>query len=95
MGTSLPINTGAEASGLPATITNRHILGATTPRAANNTTFKTYGKCSLTIILGIIRSIYRVFIIAVPVAIQGSDFIKHLNLLVDVMRLQLVDAAKI
>ena len=58
----------------------------------NDTPISTYGKRSLTLNLGLRRSLPWIFIIAdVQKPILGADFLRHLELLVDVNRKQLVD----
>ena len=62
--------------------------------AVNNTPIATYGKRSLTINLGLRRSLPWIFIIAdVQKAILGADFLRHFGLLVDMKQHQLVDTA--
>ncbi|VDP79724.1 unnamed protein product [Echinostoma caproni] len=59
---------------------------------ANCTTIKTYGERSLTLNLGIRRSLPWVFIIAdLPQSIIGIDFLRHFNLMVDPVGHKLID----
>ncbi len=58
----------------------------------NDTPISTYGKRSLTLNLGLRRSLPWIFIIAdVQKPILGADFLRHFELLVDVNRKQLID----
>ena len=60
--------------------------------AVNDTPIRTYGKRSLTLNLGLRRSLPWIFIIAdVQKPILGADFLRHFGLLVDVQKRQLVD----
>ena len=60
--------------------------------AVNDTPIRTYGKRSLTLNLGLRRSLPWIFIIAdVQKPILGADFLRHFGLLVDMQKRQLVD----
>ena len=61
--------------------------------AVNETPIRTYGKRSLTLNLGLRRSLPWIFIIAdVQKPILGADFLRHFGLLVDMQHSQLIDA---
>ena len=60
--------------------------------AVNDTPIHTYGKRSLTLNLGLRRSLSWIFIIAdVRKPILGADFLRHFGLLVDMKQKQLTD----
>ena len=60
--------------------------------AVNDTPIRTFGKRSLTLNLGLRRSLPWIFIIAdVQQPILGADFLRHFGLLVDMQQRQLMD----
>ncbi len=60
--------------------------------AVNDTPIRTYGKRSLTLNLGLRRSLPWIFIVAdVQKPILGADFLKHFGLMVDMSHRKLVD----
>ena len=87
------IDTGAEVSLLPPSISERQRPHkGFTLQAANNTPIATYGKRSLTLDFGLKRSLPWVFIIAdVHNPILGADFLRHNQLLVDMVNRKLID----
>ena len=87
------IDTGAEVSVLPPRPSDRTHRQGYDLQAANSSTIATYGTRSLTINLGLRRSFPWIFTIAdVNHAIIGADFLRHLNLLVDLRTRSLIDA---
>ena len=89
------VDTGAEVSVVPPSHAQRgHRPDSLSLQVVNNTAISTYGKRSLTLNFGLRRTFRWVFIIAdVKTPILGSDFLRGYNLLVDVGRNRLVDAA--
>ena len=60
--------------------------------AVNNTSIRTYGQRSLTLDLGLRRSLPWIFIIAdVKKPILGADFLRHYGLMVDMHKHKLID----
>ena len=60
--------------------------------AVNDTPIRTYGERSLTLNLGLRRSLPWIFIIAdVQKPILGADFLRHFGLLIDMKQHQLID----
>ncbi len=87
------IDTGSEVSVIPPTPADRRRspdpLALT---AVNNTTIHTYGQRSLTLSLGLRRSLPWIFIIAdVQRPILGADFLRHYGLMVDLTQRKLID----
>ena len=89
------IDTGSEVSILPpSTADRRRPPDKLALMAVNNTPIATYGKRSLTLNLGLRRSLPWIFIIAdVQKPIIGADFLRHFGLLVDMKQRRLIDAA--
>ena len=87
------VDTGAEVSLLPpSTFDRKHPHEGFSLQAANGTTIATYGKRSLTLDLGLSRSLPWVFVIAnVHTPILGADFLRQNQLLVDMNKRQLID----
>ena len=87
------VDTGSEVSVIPPTIADRrHSYDALTLTAVNNTSIRTYGRRSLTLNLGLRRSLPWIFIIAdVQRPILGADFLRHYGLMVDMNNRKLVD----
>ena len=71
------VDTGSEVSAIPPTHADRrHSPDKLTLMAVNNTPIRTYGKRSLTLNLGLRRSLPWIFIIAdVQKPILGADFL--------------------
>ena len=92
--TTFLIDTGSEVSVIPPTPADRRRSpDSLTLIAVNNTAIHTYGKRSLTLNLGLRRSLPWIFVIAdVKKPILGADFLRHFGLLVDMRRLKLTDA---
>ena len=88
------VDTGAEVSVLPPTCAERrHPSESLTLQAVNGTRIATYGTRSLTLNLGLRRTLRWVFIVAdVQQPILGADFLSHFNLHVDMTHCRLVDA---
>ncbi len=85
--TQFLVDTGSEVSVIPPTPTDRRCS-----LAVNDTPIRTYGKRSLTLNLGLRRSLPWIFIIAdVQKPILGADFLKHFGLMVDISHRKLVD----
>ena len=57
--------------------------------AVNNTSIRTYGQRSLTLDLGLRKSLPWIFIIKKP--ILGADFLRHYSLMVDMHKHKLTD----
>ncbi len=87
------VDTGSEVSVIPPTPTDRRRSpDSLTLMAVNDTPIRTYGKRSLTLNLGLRRSLPWIFIIAdVQKPILGADFLKHFGLMVDMSHRTLVD----
>ena len=87
------VDTGSEVSVIPPTIADhRHSYDALTLTAVNNTSIHTYGRRSLTLNLGLRRSLPWIFIIAdVQRPILGADLHRHYGLMVDMNNRKLVD----
>ena len=79
------VDTGAEVSVLPPTCAERrHPSESLSLQAVNGTRIATYGTRSLTLNLGLRRTLRWVFIVAdVQQPILGADFLSHFNLHVD------------
>ena len=87
------IDTGADVSVIPPTISERTHQRRNSLQAANNTTIPTYGQTSMTLNLGLRRVFPWIFTIAdTKYLILGADFLQNVDLLVDIRRTQLVDA---
>ena len=89
------IDTGSEVSVIPPSRSDRRSPpDKLTLTAVNNTPISTFGKCSLTLDLGLRWSFPWVFLVAdVQRPILGADFLRHFGLLVDMKQRQLSDAA--
>ena len=89
------VDTGSEVSVLPPSPSDRrHPPDKLSLMAVNNTPIATYGKRSLTLNLGLRRSLRWIFVIAdVRQPIRGADFLRHFGLLVDMKQHQLMDSA--
>ena len=87
------VDTGSEVSVIPPTPADRQRSpDPLTLSAVNNTAIRTYGKRSLTLNLGLRRSLPWIFVIAdVKKPILGADFLSHFGLLVDMQKLKLKD----
>ena len=86
------VDTGAAVSVIPPSPSERTRKYSLTLEAANHTSISTYGSRSLTLNLGLRRTLHWVFIIAdVRKPILGADFLHHFNLLVDVKNCKLLD----
>ena len=78
---------------IPPTISERTHQRGNSLQAANNTTIPTYGQQSMTLNLGLRRVFPWIFTIAdTKYPILGADFLRNVDLLVDIRRTQLVDA---
>ena len=88
------VHTDSEVSAIPPTpADHRHSPDDLTLLAVNDSPIRTYGKRSLTLDLGLRRSLPWIFIIAdVQKPILGADFLRHFGLLVDMQRRQLIDS---
>ena len=87
------VDTGSEVSIIPPTPADRRRSpDPLTLTAVNETAIKTYGKRSLTLNLGLRRSLPWIFIIAdVKKPILGADFLRHFGLMVDLNKRKLID----
>ena len=87
------VDTGAEVSVIPSSVSDRnHHKSNLTLQAVNNTSIATYGNRLLTLNIGLRRTFQWVFIIAdVKNPIIGADFIRHYSLSVDIDCNRLVD----
>ena len=87
------VDTGAAISVLPPSPTNRNNPQQDfNLQAVNGSPITTYGKKSLTLNLGLRRSLQWIFVIAdVHKPILGADFLHHFNLSVDLKNKTLVD----
>lgn len=86
------VDTGAEVSVVPPTAKERLQPVSRHLQAANGSWIETYGQKSLTLSLGLRRTLQWVFLIAdVNMPIIGADFLTHFDLLVDVKRQVLID----
>ena len=87
------VDTGSEVSIVPPIPADlRHSPDPLTLIAVNNTSIHTYGKRSLTLNLGLRRSLPWIFIIAdVKQPILGADLLRHFGLLVDMTNHKLID----
>ena len=94
LGLRFLVDTGAEVSLLPASISNRNRNQAGLPlQAANNSTISTFGTRSLTLDFSLRRSLPWVFTLAsVRNPILGADFLKYYQLLVDMQHNKLIDS---
>ena len=76
----------------PTHADRRHSPDKLTLMAVNNTPIRTYGKRSLTLNLGLRRSLPWIFIVAdVQKPILGADFLRNFGLLVDMRKRRLID----
>lgn len=86
------VDTGSEVSVIPPSGTDRHASDTLTLTAVNSSPIRTYGKRSLTLNLGLRRTLPWIFIIAdVRKPILGADFLRHFALLVDMQNRKLID----
>ena len=87
------VDTSAEVSVLPSTSSERQQKNTDfTLVAVNRATIPTFGKCSLTLNLGLRRTFRWVFVVAsVAIPILGANFLRHYSLLVDMTNSRLVD----
>ena len=87
------VDTGAEASVIPPTRTDRKQQDGPGLQAVNGTPIATYGRRSLTLDLGLRRTFRWVFTIAdIKTPILGADFLRYFCLLVDMRQHRLSDA---
>jgi len=87
---SILVDTGAEVS-YPLLLPTVDIDKTTS--AVNDTPIATYGNRLLTINIGLRRNFQWIFIVAdVKQPIIGADFLRHYNLLVDIVHNRLTDA---
>ena len=91
--TNFLVDTGSEVSVTPPTPADRRRSpDPLTLAAVNNTSIHTYGQRSLTLDLGLRRSLPWIFIIAdVKKPILGADFLRHYSLMVDMHKHKLID----
>ena len=89
------VDTGSEVSAIPPSFSERtHPPDRLTLMAVNDTPIHTYGQRSLTLNLGLRRSLPWIFIIAdIQKPILGTDFLRHFGLLVDMQQHKLIDSA--
>ena len=86
------VDTGSEVSVIPPSRTDQNSSDTLTLTAVNNTPISTFGKRSLTLNLGLRRSLPWIFIIAdVRNPIISADFLRHFALLVDMQNRKLID----
>ena len=87
------VDTGSEVSVIPPTPADRRRSpDPLALSAVNNTSIHTYGKRSLTLNLGLRRSLPWIFIIAdVKKPILGADFLRNYGLMVDMTNRKLID----
>ena len=87
------VDTGSEVSAIPSSPADRRRTpDKLTLMAVNDIPISTYGKCSLTLNLGLRWSLPWIFIITeVQQPILGADFLRHFGLLVDMQQRQLID----
>ena len=86
------IDTGSEVSAIPPSPAERRSPDALTLMAVNDTPIRTYGKRSLTLNLGLRKSLPWIFILAdVQQPILGADFLRHFGLMVDMHTHKLID----
>ena len=89
------VDTGFEVSVIsPTAADRRRSLDPRTLMAVNNTPINTYGQRSLTLNLGLRRSLPWIFIVAdVQKPILGADFLSHYGLSVDMRKCKLIDTS--
>ena len=89
------VDTGSEVSVIsPTAADRRRSLDPRTLMAVNNTPINTYGQRSLTLNLGLRRSLPWIFIVAdVQKPILGADFLSHYGLSVDMRKCKLIDTS--
>ena len=94
--TNFLVDTGSEVSVIPPTPADRRRSpDPLTLAAVNNTSIRTYGQRSLTLDLGLRRSLPWIFIIAdVKKPILGADFLRHYGLMVDMHKHKLTLSLK-
>ena len=87
------VDTGAAVSVLPPSATDRkHPQPHFNLQAANGSTIPTFGRKSLTLNLGLRRSLPWIFVVAdVSKPILGADCLHHFHLSVDLNKRTLVD----
>ena len=87
------VDTGSEVSAIPpSSADRRRSPDKLTLMAVNDTPIRTYGKRSLTLNLGLRRSLPWIFIVTdIQQPILGADFLRHFGLMVDMRQRQLVD----
>ena len=88
------VDTGSEVSVIPPTPDDRRRSpDPLSLSAVNNTAIPTYGIRSLTLNLGLRRSLPWIFVIAdVKKPILGADFLRHFGLMVDMHHRKLIDS---
>ena len=87
------VDIGSEVSVIPPSHTDQHTSDTLTLTAVNNTPICTYCKRSLTLNLGLRRSLPWIFIFAdVQKPILGAAFLRHFALLVDMQNRKLIDS---
>ena len=88
------VDTGAQVSVIPPSRTDRKSPHPNlTLQAVNGTAIPTFGTRSLTLNLGLRRTLRWVFVIAeTATPILGADFLDHYGLLVDMIKRRLVDS---
>ena len=87
------VDTGAEVSVLPATVSQKTLPQVTTLYAANNSTIPVFTRQTLQLELGLRRSFqWTFYVAATSQAILGADFLSHYGLLVDVKNRRLLDS---
>lgn len=86
------VDTGAQISVIPPSITDLNNISSLELTAINGTNIKTFGTRSLTLNLGLRRAHRWIFIIAdIKQPIIGADFLQHFDNLVDLKNRQLLD----
>ena len=88
------VDTGTEISAIPPSFSEcTHPPNRLTLVAVNDTHIHTYGQHSLTLNLGLRRSLPWIFIIAdIQKPILGTDFLRHFGLLFDMQQHKLIDS---
>ena len=91
--TQFLVDAGSEVSVLPpSTVSQKCSIDSLTLMAVNDTPIHMFGIQSLTLNLGLRRSLPWIFIIAdVQRPILGADFLRHFGLLIDIRQKQLID----
>ena len=91
-GTRFLVDTGADVSVIPSSLSEKRNPSPIILQAVNNSPIPTYDEKSIALDLGLRRKIRWIFLIAdVPVANFGADFLASFGLKVDMRHMKFID----